>query len=177
VADVVFTAAGRRVAARVTARGEETTVRLDPGGAGRDVGTELHIRLERLWATAWRLTRPDGTSRIVRAVHHAGALWVHVDGETLAVRPAESSPVSVRWSGTARPEGLASPMPGAVTQVAVREGDTVAAGQPVVIVEAMKMEHVIRAPHAGRVKALRVRPGDQVDAGAIVADLTAPEAP
>jgi len=169
VAEVVFTAGGRRVAAQLTTRGEETTVRVD--------GAEVRVRLERLGAGAWRLVREDGTCRIVRAMHHAGALWLHVDGETLAVHPAGAAEASGRRSGAARPEGLTSPMPGAVTQVAVREGDNVAAGQPVVIVEAMKMEHVIRAPHAGRVTALRVRAGDQVDAGAIVADLAPPEAP
>jgi biotin carboxyl carrier protein len=62
-------------------------------------------------------------------------------------------------------------MPGTVTRVAVSEGETVTAGQPIVVVEAMKMEHVIRAPHAGRVVALRVRQGEQVEAGAVVAEL------
>jgi biotin carboxyl carrier protein len=68
-------------------------------------------------------------------------------------------------------------MPGTVTQVAVREGDSVAAGQAIAVVEAMKMEHVIRAPQAGRVVALRVRAGDQVNAGAIVAELQSSGAP
>lgn len=68
-------------------------------------------------------------------------------------------------------------MPGAVTQVSAREGDTVAAGQAIVTIEAMKMEHVIRAPHAGRIVALRVRPGEQVEAGAVVAELQAAGAP
>jgi biotin carboxyl carrier protein len=58
----------------------------------------------------------------------------------------------------------------------VSEGEIVTAGQPIVVVEAMKMEHVIRAPHAGRVIALRVRQGEQVEAGAVVAELQAADA-
>jgi hypothetical protein len=61
-------------------------------------------------------------------------------------------------------------MPGAVTHVLVREGDAVSPGQPLVIVETMKMEHVIRARRAGRVRALRVREEDQVEAGTVVSN-------
>jgi 3-methylcrotonyl-CoA carboxylase alpha subunit len=63
-------------------------------------------------------------------------------------------------------------MPGAVTQVLVGEGDTVTAGQPLVIIEAMKMEHVIRAPRAGRIHAVHVRAGDRVEGGIPVVELT-----
>jgi 3-methylcrotonyl-CoA carboxylase alpha subunit len=59
-------------------------------------------------------------------------------------------------------------MPGGVTQVLVRKGEEVTVGQPLVIVEAMKMEHVIRASRAGRITAVLVREGDQVDGGAVV---------
>jgi biotin carboxyl carrier protein len=62
-------------------------------------------------------------------------------------------------------------MPGTVTQVLVRDGDQVAQGQPLVIVEAMKMEHVIRAPHATRIRIVRVSAGDQIEGGTIVAEI------
>ncbi len=63
---------------------------------------------------------------------------------------------------------LAAPMPGEVVRVGVDVGDDVAAGQALVVVEAMKMEHTIAAPHAGRVAEVRVRPGEQVDGGRVL---------
>jgi 3-methylcrotonyl-CoA carboxylase alpha subunit len=60
---------------------------------------------------------------------------------------------------------LAAPMPGAVIQIMVREGDAVAAGDPLLILEAMKMEHTITAPRAGTVERLHFKVGDQVQEG------------
>jgi acetyl/propionyl-CoA carboxylase alpha subunit len=63
---------------------------------------------------------------------------------------------------------LVAPMPGVVVRVAVAVGDDVDAGQVVVVVESMKMEHPVRAPGAGRVGEVRVKAGDQVDAGEVL---------
>ena len=67
---------------------------------------------------------------------------------------------------------LLSPMPGRIRQVNVAEGDRVAKGQVLLVLEAMKMEHAIRSPHAGLVKRLAYREGDLVDAGAELAEVT-----
>ncbi len=56
-------------------------------------------------------------------------------------------------------------MPGSVVAVHAGVGDRVAAGDPLVTLEAMKMEHAVRAPFDGRVMELPVRPGDQVVRG------------
>ena len=64
---------------------------------------------------------------------------------------------------------LVSPMPGTVLRVAVAEGDAVEARQPLLVLEAMKMEHEIVAPAAGTVAELRVQAGAQVEAGAVLA--------
>jgi propionyl-CoA carboxylase alpha chain len=78
-----------------------------------------------------------------------------------------------RFGGAARDEGvtggLTAPMPGTVLAVHAGAGDTVAGGQLLMIVEAMKMEHRITAPHAGLVSEVRARPGDQVAAGDLLA--------
>lgn len=57
---------------------------------------------------------------------------------------------------------LRAPIPGAIDAVHVKPGDEVKAGQPVCVLEAMKMKNIIRAPRAGRIAEVRVRPGQQV---------------
>lgn len=67
------------------------------------------------------------------------------------------------------PGSLVAPMPGTVLRVDVKVGETVGAGQVVVVLEAMKMEHRIAAPAPGTVAAVNVTPGRQVEAGAVLA--------
>jgi biotin carboxyl carrier protein len=64
---------------------------------------------------------------------------------------------------------IAAPMPGRVVRVLVGAGDAVEARQPVVVVEAMKMENELRAPRAGRIREVTVTPGASVEAGRILA--------
>jgi acetyl-CoA/propionyl-CoA carboxylase biotin carboxyl carrier protein len=68
---------------------------------------------------------------------------------------------------------LVAPMPGRVLAVHHAAGDAVAAHAPVVVLEAMKMEHAISAPLAGTVSAVHVRPGDQVQRGDLLAEVSA----
>ncbi|HUR51404.1 MAG TPA: biotin carboxylase N-terminal domain-containing protein [Mycobacteriales bacterium] len=70
---------------------------------------------------------------------------------------------------------LVAPMPGTVLRVAVEPGDDVKAGDALVVLEAMKMEHGVRAVADGRVEEVLVTPGQQVDAGAVLAVVTALE--
>jgi acyl-CoA carboxylase subunit alpha len=64
---------------------------------------------------------------------------------------------------------LLAPMPGSVVRLAVEPGQPVAAGEPVLVLEAMKMQHTITAPHAGTVTDLPVSVGSQVAAGEVLA--------
>ena len=66
-------------------------------------------------------------------------------------------------------------MPGTVTVVKVATGDEVMAGQGLLVVEAMKMEHLITAPHAGTVSELDVQPGTTVAMDQILAVVTPQE--
>ena len=70
---------------------------------------------------------------------------------------------------------LTAPMPGTVIEVKVAEGDSVEAGQPLIILEAMKMEHTINAPTAGTVAEVMYAAGDLVDDGAELLKLDAGE--
>jgi biotin carboxyl carrier protein len=83
-----------------------------------------------------------------------------------------------RVTGKARPRaaraphgGLESPMPGLVTRVLVAVGDPVKKGQPLLAIEAMKMEHMIRAPRDGRVRAVHARAGEMVNGGVPLAEM------
>jgi acetyl/propionyl-CoA carboxylase alpha subunit len=63
---------------------------------------------------------------------------------------------------------LVAPMPGAVVRVLVEIGDVVATGQPLVVLEAMKMEHTVATPVGGAITDVRVISGQQVEAGAVL---------
>ena len=71
----------------------------------------------------------------------------------------------------ARTNTVCASMPGVVVSVAVGAGDTVAAGQPLVVLEAMKMQNPVRAPRGGRVGRVLVEAGAQVEAGAALVEL------
>ena len=64
-----------------------------------------------------------------------------------------------------------SPMPGRIVRVLVAPGDEVEAGQPLVVVEAMKMETTLAAEIDGTVKAVNANAGDTVDAGAVLVEI------
>jgi len=70
---------------------------------------------------------------------------------------------------------LVAPMPGNVIRVGAAVGDTVTAGQPLIWLEAMKMEHTITAPTDGALVELNVNTGQQVEVGAVLARVESPE--
>jgi 3-methylcrotonyl-CoA carboxylase alpha subunit len=78
-----------------------------------------------------------------------------------------------RGTHAERGSGLTAPMPGTITKVMVVVGDEVTKGQPLVALEAMKMEHLIRAPHDGVVKRVAASPGTMVQSGAELVELEA----
>ncbi|MGC3000378.1 biotin carboxylase N-terminal domain-containing protein [Streptomyces sp. G35A] len=98
----------------------------------------------------------------VRHTFHRAADWLGRDGDAWHVRDHDPVAASLTRAGQAGADSLTAPMPGTVTVVKVAVGDEVSAGQSLLVVEAMKMEHVISAPHAGTVTELDVAPGTTV---------------
>jgi 3-methylcrotonyl-CoA carboxylase alpha subunit len=96
----------------------------------------------------------------------AGGASYHFD---LAEPPRASA--TLRGHGAPGSAGLEAPMPGVLVKVHVREGQAVTTHQPLVVLEAMKMEHVIAAPTAGVVRKLPFAPGALVPAGATLVEL------
>ncbi len=108
----------------------------------------------------------DGTRRVYR-VHRVGP-QTYVDASdgssALTEVPRFGDPEKQAAAGS-----LLAPMPGLVRRVLVEAGTTVAAGQPLLVLEAMKMEQTVAAPAAGVVAELRAKAGEQVAAGQVLA--------
>jgi propionyl-CoA carboxylase alpha chain len=155
---VSYTAAGERydVAYRVLGATVQASVNGVPAGEARLRGTSPdRVDLE-----------IDGTRRVYR-VHRVGP-DTYVDASdgfsALTEVPRFGDPEKQAAAGS-----LLAPMPGLVRRVLVEVGTTVAAGQPLLVLEAMKMEQTVAAPAAGVVAELRAKAGEQVAAGQVLA--------
>jgi acetyl-CoA/propionyl-CoA carboxylase biotin carboxyl carrier protein len=116
----------------------------------------------------------DGLTTSYTVVHEGGTLWLAADGRVAALREHER--LSAHAEGSAADGAVTAPMPGTVTVVQAAVGDEVTAGTPLLVVEAMKMEHVLTAPVAGTVTELGVTAGQTVALDERVAVVT-PETP
>ncbi|HVL85477.1 MAG TPA: biotin carboxylase N-terminal domain-containing protein [Pseudonocardia sp.] len=109
----------------------------------------------------------DGVTRTYDSAQDGPTLWLGRDGHAWGIR--EQEPLdAARHTDDGAGGPVLAPMPGTVTVVEVAEGDTVVAGQRLLVVEAMKMEHVLTAPVDGVVRDLRARPGGTVERGAVL---------
>ncbi|PRY50128.1 acetyl/propionyl-CoA carboxylase alpha subunit [Geodermatophilus tzadiensis] len=115
-------------------------------------GRAVDVEVDRLGPLETRLA-VGGRRHAVVAVEAPGSTLVEVDGETHRV--------GRDVGGLVR-----APAPAVVVAVRVAPGDEVEAGQPVAVLESMKMETAVRAPFAGRVREVRAAVNSQVDAGA-----------
>lgn len=98
---------------------------------------------------------------------------VHIDSPTASYRLLAHPRFTDPRTATA-PGSLLAPMPGTVVRIAdgIGEGSAVTAGQPLIWLEAMKMEHRIASPASGTLTALHAVPGSQVEVGALLAVVT-----
>ena len=113
----------------------------------------------------------DGRSYEALVESDTDGAWVSVRGRRLRVE-VEDPRRGSRKTGGRRTEGplqLTATMPGKIVRLLVAAGDQVAAGQGLVVVEAMKMQNEMKAARPGRVVAIPVREGETVSAGAILA--------
>ncbi|MEU7075328.1 biotin carboxylase N-terminal domain-containing protein [Streptomyces narbonensis] len=108
----------------------------------------------------------DGVVRDFAVSAYGSGEVVHAGPHRLVPRPRFPDPADQREPGS-----LLAPMPGTVVRLAdgLAVGDRVAAGQPLLWLEAMKMEHRVTAPASGTLTALHAAPGRQVEVGALLA--------
>ncbi|WP_394551633.1 acetyl/propionyl/methylcrotonyl-CoA carboxylase subunit alpha [Agromyces sp. MMS24-JH15] len=172
--------AGRVTTGLIDALPDATTA--DPAADDDDVADAVRRALDEASAPSpsahawqrergWRLSRPAPAARPAAAARTAvaddGAVWVHVDGRAHRVLPRTRTErflerhAARERGGRALDPSLRAPMPGTVTALFVADGDRVAAGDPILAIEAMKMEHRVTAPFAGTVR-LAVLSGEQV---------------
>jgi biotin carboxyl carrier protein len=98
-------------------------------------------------------------------------LWVHLNGQTYCLEYRDA--VTHLGAAAAKAGSMRAPMPGSVIAVGVEPGDTVKAGDMVMIIESMKLETVIRAPADGVVAAVDFDVGDRFDRDAVLVSLEA----
>ena len=140
---------------RITIDGRSRTVDARPAGPGRlsllfpdEASASYDVAVAQISATELQIHLPEG------------AVTAVVNG-----RRARRDGRPDVGSGEQR---LAAPMPGRIVRVLVKPGDEVRPRQPLVIVEAMKMENELSAARAGRVKDVQVRDGMSVEAGRLL---------
>jgi propionyl-CoA carboxylase alpha chain len=154
------------------AAGEEFEVRYRFARGGLEVDGSPDTRLI--------ASAPDHVVLEVQGIRRTFAVATYPDDRTIYVdSPLGSVALTAvdRFPGPetqAETGGLLAPMPGTVVRIAATEGDPVTAGQPLLWLEAMKMEHRITAPTDGILTALRVGVGQQVDVGAVLAVIDLP---
>jgi acetyl-CoA/propionyl-CoA carboxylase biotin carboxyl carrier protein len=112
-----------------------------------------------------------GGAKVVRSGETA---FVDVAGRSIAFRAAPAPDVdrAARHAASAHGTGpveLVAPMPGSIVAIRAGAGHAVDAGDAVVVLDAMKMEHAVASPIAGTVAEVRVRAGDQVSRGDVLA--------
>jgi acetyl-CoA/propionyl-CoA carboxylase biotin carboxyl carrier protein len=156
---------GDPVTVRVRGRSSSAEVAV---GDGEPVAARALRDGDRLTVTVGGLT----TSYYVQ--HEQETVWLAADGQVASFREHER--LASAAAAGAGDGAVTSPMPGTVTVVQVSVGDQVEAGAPLLVVEAMKMEHVLTAPIGGTVTELDVTAGQSVRLDERVA-LVVPETP
>jgi biotin carboxyl carrier protein len=166
----------------VEINGERVNVELE-GGTAIVNGERSNVELQSVPGTPVRLVRIGESMHRVSSrkqpQNGRGSYAIDVDGFryevlTLDERTRAIRDLSAKSEAASGPAPLKAPMPGLVVRIAVQVGDTVAAGQALVVVEAMKMENELRASAAGVVTAIKAVQGTAVEKGAILVELAAP---
>ena len=135
--------------------------------------TEYKVKAEEIKPGQLKIKIGD---RIVKSVITEGEKekYVFVDGDVFKVKPVE---LTGKKKTKKKDEGdLSSPISGKVVNVKVKNGDSVKKGDVLLVIEAMKMEYLIRAPFDGKVKKVNFKEKDQIEIGQNTVDIEKKEA-
>ena len=155
---------GERDVAVIVRRPRNGTLSLElPGGT-----VEANVQRGDNGRLAIRLGNDTFTAAVVRRATNDGGIdyTLFADGGNQRLRLVDPLDVT-QYEAVASGEGsVRSPLPGKIIDLRVKPGDTVSRGQPLLVLEAMKMEHTLAAPADGKVKNVRYAVGEQVPEGA-----------
>ena len=151
----------------------DRSVSLEPGGGGTTI---VRLRPDRAVTVSARMAAPgvlvvhlpDGRTARAAITRDADNTWVTTGGETTVLSRGNGNG---RRKSFASGGDLTSPLPGRVIAIDVDKGQRVSKGQILMLVEAMKMEHPIKAPHDGVVLSVRCKGGDMVQPGVALVEL------
>ena len=157
---------------------ERKSVTIGADGLLYEAESPVHTELSDIEGSPVRMVK-IGTHvyRVVAQKRHGGgrySLWVdgyRFETEALDERTRAIRDLSAASAGPVGPAPILAPMPGMIVRVSVKVGDTVEAGQGVVVMEAMKMENELRATAPGTVKSVEVTAGTAVEKGALLVSL------
>lgn len=141
-----------------------------------DLGETIDMLRDSVRAFAAAEIAPDGTLQVDFDGVRRSCVWVRQGGDINIFDAGGSHRIALvdPLADASAEEGgggrVTAPMPGRVNALLVEPGAAVARGQPRVVLEAMKMEHTIKAPQAGTVQTLRYAVGDQVEDGALLVE-------
>ena len=155
-------------------RGREHSVAIESGRRDQTIlrVDEASIAVNNVVRTAGAIAASlDGLRIKARVFVYEIHVHVWLDGQHFDF--LYEDPRAKEFSATASRGGLTTPLPGVVAAVAVTAGQVVAAGDVLMVIEAMKMEHTITAPYAGTVQTLHFAPGDRVPEGSALLELAA----
>ncbi|MAW80024.1 MAG: 3-methylcrotonyl-CoA carboxylase [Parvularcula sp.] len=159
---------------RLSKEGDIFNATLEPDASaaarreGRDLQEPIQFSFSGITEDGDMRLSVDGEDFAAFAAPHNDKLrvWIGADHWELAF-PDPLAGISAHHSS----EGsLTAPMPGVITVLSAKAGDTVEAGKPLLVMEAMKMEHAIKAPFDGVIKAYKFNPGDQVKDGDLLVE-------
>ncbi len=175
--------ATHRIAITLADASGQRTVSVKPNDDGSvTLGGDVEARTVRadtrdgrLFVAAQRGGAPDVEASFAASVVRDGNV-LHVFSPAARARLSRVDPLAHADDEAGHPGHLAAPMSGTVVAVMVKPGDSVEKGAPLVVLEAMKMEHTIAAPAAGVVVAVNYGVGDRVAEGADLVDVEDPAA-
>ena len=152
--------------------GKERIVEIDDAGVRVD-GQPVDVALTQAEPGVWILRR-GGEQTVAQVDGRGGKLAVEIrrpgrDAVLVAADVSDARRASIvapaRTAAGGAPITVRSPIPGRLIKLLVKAGDTVASGQTMVVLEAMKMENELTAPRAGRIAEVRCAEGAAVEAG------------
>lgn len=158
---------GETIKLRSGAWGGSVRLKADPEG-GYQVMQGADSMTVRVLDPDARRVRVDGLDMAVMPLWTAAGLHLAMGGQAAQFREESGADGS---AGALRETSARAPMPGAVVEVRVRDSEPVTRGQVLLVLEAMKMEHLIVAPMAGTVKSIHVRAGQQVAARHVMVEI------